>query len=540
MKNIKPCILALTGIALTCLSRESAAADDHSACGELRFDAGRLLMERHPSKALNVDDNLRGLREGMVPDYAVANVVKWLELMGVDMSDYRRTHKFVEPKAGPLARDFRVSYMLDISRDKVPTMDTLKTIVDVLAAAGFGELQLYTEHTFAYAAHAEVWRDCSPMTAAELHELDDYAWAKGVRLVPNQNSFGHLEKWLQHEKYREALAETPGGYTIDNPRLVNRPPCAICPTNPKSVDFLAGLYDELLPNFRHAREINVGCDEVWDIFDSHGRSAAVAAKIGVPRLYMHHLLNVHSLLKRRGWRMAFWADMVLRDPELLDSVPKDVNALQWGYGCEWDCRGYTCEFEGRCLALRRRGIPFTVCPSTLTYRGPFFDLKDSFGNIRLAAESAAKFGAEGLLLTEWGDGGHPNAFLANLPQIVCAGLLCRNQPADDAAIAAKIDQIAGAKIGESLIALWSTRRRRGDELDIGSMRRSLDAALGAACAAPAWVRNGLALADLHLRAKEAAAANAPLPEGLREQYRRLWLEANRPGGLDASIRARKY
>ena len=30
-----------------------------------------------------------------------------------------------------------VGYMLDISRDKVPTMDTLKTMVDVLAAAGF-------------------------------------------------------------------------------------------------------------------------------------------------------------------------------------------------------------------------------------------------------------------------------------------------------------------------------------------------------------------------------------------------------------------
>ena len=39
--------------------------------------------------------------------------------------------------------------------------------------------------------------------------------------------------------------------------------------------------------------------------------------------------------------------------------------------------------------------------------------------------------------------------------------------------------------------------------------------------------------------KEAADANELLTD-LREQYRRLWLEANRPGGLEASIRARKY
>ena len=537
--------MAIASLALSCaavlsLSSASAAASEPSGRGELRFDAGRLLMERYPSKALSVEDNLKGLREGLVPDYAVANVVKWLELKSVDMSGYRGSHKVVEPVAKPLGRDFRVGYMLDISRDKVPTMDALKTVVDVLAAAGFSELQLYTEHTFAYSAHAEAWKGCSPMTAAEVRELDDYAWKKGVRLVPNQNSFGHLEKWFRHEKYRDALAETPRGYTIDNPRLVNRPPGALCPTDPKSVEFLAGLYDELLPNFHHADEVNVGCDEVWDIFDRRGRSAAVAAQIGVPRLYMRHLLNVHSLLRRRGKRMAFWADMVLRDPELLDSVPADVNALQWGYGCEWSCPGYTCEFEGRCLALSRRGIPFTVCPSTITYRGPFFDLQESLGNVRLAVESAAKFGAEGLLLTEWGDGGHPNAFLANLPQIVCAGLLCRNKSADEADIAAKVDQIAGAKIGEALIALWTTRRRRGDEPDIVSMRKSLDAALDAARGAPSWVRNGLELADLHLRAKEAKAANAPTPAGLRGEYRRLWLEANRPGGLDESIRARGY
>src|SRR5580698_406851 len=50
--------------------------------------------------------------------------------------------------------DFPVrGVMLDISRDKVPTMQTLFDLVDLLAGWKINQLQLYTEHTFAYSQH---------------------------------------------------------------------------------------------------------------------------------------------------------------------------------------------------------------------------------------------------------------------------------------------------------------------------------------------------------------------------------------------------
>ncbi|MFV2068021.1 MAG: glycoside hydrolase family 20 zincin-like fold domain-containing protein, partial [Pirellulales bacterium] len=63
--------------------------------------------------------------------------------------------------------------MLDISRDRVPTMETLFALVDRLASWKFNQLQLYVEHTFAYAGHESVWRGRDPMTAEELRALDD-------------------------------------------------------------------------------------------------------------------------------------------------------------------------------------------------------------------------------------------------------------------------------------------------------------------------------------------------------------------------------
>ena len=91
--------------------------------------------------------------------------------------------------------------MLDVSRDKVPSMDTLLTLVDMLAGWKINQLQLYTEHTFAYRNHRVVWEKASPMTGEEILALDAYCRERFIELVPNQSSFAHLERWLTHKEY---------------------------------------------------------------------------------------------------------------------------------------------------------------------------------------------------------------------------------------------------------------------------------------------------------------------------------------------------
>src|SRR5207342_333696 len=119
--------------------------------------------------------------------------------------------------------DFAVrGVMLDISRDKVPTMATLYEMVNLFASLKINQLQLYTEHTFAYSQHEEVWRNASPMTAEEIQFLDQYCKQRFIELVPNQNSFGHMERWLKHEKYRH-LAESPDGSVWPDGTRIDEP-----------------------------------------------------------------------------------------------------------------------------------------------------------------------------------------------------------------------------------------------------------------------------------------------------------------------------
>ena len=103
----------------------------------------------------------------------------------------------------------------------------------------FNELQLYAEHTFAYKEHSTVWNNASPMTAAEVCLIDDYCTGRGIELVANQNSFGHLERWLKHDRYR-ALAECPEGF-IHPVSGKHKDPSPLHP-NKESLDFIHSLY----------------------------------------------------------------------------------------------------------------------------------------------------------------------------------------------------------------------------------------------------------------------------------------------------------
>jgi len=78
--------------------------------------------------------------------------------------------------------------MLDISRDKVPTLQTILDLVDRLATLKVNQLQLYMEHTFAYRNHPEVWADATPFTGEDILKLDAFCRQRHVELVPNQKS----------------------------------------------------------------------------------------------------------------------------------------------------------------------------------------------------------------------------------------------------------------------------------------------------------------------------------------------------------------
>ena len=344
------------------------------------------------------------------------------------------------------------SYMLDISRDKVPTMGTLKQLVEILEKFNYNQLQLYTEHTFAYSKHEAVWKDASPMTPSEVRELDLFCAMHGIDLVPNQNSFGHLERWLVRPEYNH-LAELPHGGAPLPWGGFKKDPTTLCPTDPASLEFLAGLYDELLPNFE-SRLFNIGCDETFDLL-GEGRSAAAVKEKGEGRVYLEFLLKVAELVRKRGKRPMFWGDVILRHPELVPELPKDLIALDWGYEGSHP-------FMDEAAKFAAAGLDFYVCPGTSSWNSLAGRVENMRENMIAAERAGHLHGAKGFMVTDWGDGGHWQPLAASLPGLILGGNLAfTGASAEKMDLEDALDAVMGVPLGGTLLRLGTLYLRGG-------------------------------------------------------------------------------
>jgi len=462
--------------------------------------------------------------------------------------------------------------MLDISRCKVPTMDTLFQLVDTLASLKFNQLQLYTEHTFAYCNHKTVWESSSPLTAEEIQELDTYCHDRFVDLVPNQNSFGHMDRWLRHDAYQH-LAECPDGYM--HPISGPLPWGGTLKPNQASLDFVAELYDELLPHFR-SNLFNIGGDEPWELGQGWSREE-VAAK-GKHRVYLNHLLKIHELVASRGKTMQFWGDIILESPELARELPQDIIGLIWGYEV-----GHP--FVEQCRSFRESGIPFYVAPGTSAWNTIGGRQANAAANIKEATKRAIRHGARGMLLTDWGDFGHHHFPPISYPAMVWASTLSWNQKTDSnfdpiQAVNTIFFANQSPELAESIESLsdlanafsyqpenrtllndllftkgekFLKNLRQTSQEELATCRSGLNDLLDTLTSIKTTTDNAaFAKQELILAAKmlrfatekslaalgENSAQQEALPSTLAsliQEYRSLWLQRNRPGGLDESV-----
>ncbi len=331
------------------------------------------------------------------------------------------------------------AYMLDVSRDRVPTMRTLFLIVDILARYRYTQFQLYTEHTFAYSNHEDVWEEADPLTPREIARLQAYCEMQGIELVANQNSFGHMERWLSLPRYNK-LAKFPKGGAMTPWGTIKKFPTTLDPANPGSIALVEELFAELLPNFKSPL-VNIGCDETFEISD--------------PEEYFAFLLKVADAARRHGKRPMFWGDIVLRHPEYIERLPKDMIALDWGYEAN-----HPFAEEARRFAQSR--LEFYVCPGTSSWRSLAGRVENMRENLAAAEQAGREFGASGFMLTDWGDEGHWQPLAVSLPAIVLGGNLAASGPkAAKMDVERELDSIMDAPLGALVLKLGTLYLRGG-------------------------------------------------------------------------------
>lgn len=472
--------------------------------------------------------------------------------------------------------DFPVrGLLLDISRDKVPAMETLFSLVDLLSELKINHLELYMEHTFAYSAHREVWAEASPMTGEEILVLDAYCRERFIELVPNQNSFGHMHRWLRHARYRD-LAECPDGF--ESPWGENSSePYGLDPTNPACLQLLDGLYAELLPHFQ-SRLFNANCDETFDL--GMGKSRERCERVGKGRVYLEFLQKIHRLTTAHAHTLLYWGDIIMQYPALVPELPRDGIALEWGYEADHP-------FEEHGARYRQAGVSWWVCPGTSSWNSLAGRTDNCLANIRAAARAGLAHGAAGFLNTDWGDGGHlqclPVSFFGYAAGAALSWCLAANGATDfSVELDTHVFRDRAGIMGRLARDLGNTYLHEGPVKHNGSAlfyvlldRRDVidprELSAGALREARAWVDSSASrLAEARMDRPDAGLiieeyantarllrsacdyAQALLEGRLADsrvmaraheelrfaigEYRRLWMRRNRPGGLADSVR----
>lgn len=467
----------------------------------------------------------------------------------------------------------------DCSRGKVPTVKTLKALVERLAHWKINELQLYIENVFTFRRHPAIGRGFSPFKPQQLLALQDHCKAHHVRLVGSLASFGHMERILQLPAYRE-LGELPGhnGWPGGT---------TLCPTDPRSIRLLGELYEEFAPLFE-ADDFNLCGDEPWEL--GKGRSKDRAEAIGVGRLYTEFLGKVIGLCGAHGKRANAWADIVLEHPDTLADLPEGTVMLNWDYHQD-------CTRMARSGEIVDAHLPLVVCPGTSAWNSHGSRMNNAVKNVAKTAAIGRQHQAEGLVTTDWGDNGHRNLLGASLHGFAHGAAHAWNgRSVDDAGFTERFCRLtfprSHARLADALRTLgrteemidragmnhnplyfWLTRPLAADadadaladlDIPVAGLRRVVDeladpdlwpaapptldafetlALRELALAARMDVlaaRRALLARDLHAGQRPPASQTRALSADLctlADDFQRLWLERNRPSRLRDNLSA---
>ncbi len=279
------------------------------------------------------------------------------------------------------------AYMLEVSV-RIPCMATLKAFVDKLAELKYNEFQLYMEGMcYKFEAYSDlISHEC--LGPCEMDELDKYCRERFIELIPTLNGFGHMSDWLKTSRFSHLSVGPADWGTLDI-------------TNPEAYELVSNTYQSLLPHFR-SEYVNIGLDEVGGL--GKYQLEEICNERGKGNVYLDWLCTLSDLCRNEyNKKVMFWDDMLPGfSDESLNRIPEDATVMSWSYDVI-----QTQMWAEKVMKYSEKGLRFYMCCCNDTWNTFTGRSEIANFNLRSAGDIGVKYGAEGYMLTDWGNNGHP-------------------------------------------------------------------------------------------------------------------------------------
>ncbi len=302
-------------------------------------------------------------------------------------------------------RHFRsVGPMLDMSRNAVMRVESVKRYMDHLAALGMNMLMLYTEDTYEIPEYPLFGALRGRYSQDELRQIDAYAQQWGIELIPCVQTLAHLRtflRWGQNSSLRDQgdilLIDSEETYALIEAMLRSLRSC-----------FSSG-------------RIHIGMDEAMDV--GLGRYLNLHGFVDRFELLSRHLKRVTDLCRKYGFHPMMWSDMFFRlgsknnayydmdahMPESVISALPDCDMVYWDYYHRDEAF-----YDAMMKEHARMGQTTAFAGGIWTWAGFVPETRKTRETMIPGLKAASRHRVETVIATQWGDdGAETSHYLAN-------------------------------------------------------------------------------------------------------------------------------
>lgn len=302
--------------------------------------------------------------------------------------------------------------MLDCSRNAVMTAESVKRWIDLTAKLGCNTLHLYMEDTYEVDGQPYFGHLRGRYSKAELKQIDAYAAAHGMQVIPCIQTLAHVNALFHWPVYREIRDAADILLTGDE----------------RTYALVDGMFRTLRECLR-TNIVNIGMDEA-DLLGL-GKYLTLHGYRDRFSILMEHLRRVSEMAKKYGFELLMWGDMFFRlaggdyftnfnqDPklgeipeEVRQLVPENIHLVYWDYFSR-DRQSYERNIDAHNAI--KSGSWFAG--GLWTWAGFAPHNTFSIATMREAMKACHAKGVENVVMTMWGDNGAECSKFAVLPAL---------------------------------------------------------------------------------------------------------------------------
>ena len=328
-----------------------------------------------------------------------------------------------------------LAVFLDMSRNAVMTPDALKEYIKVISRMGYNALMLYMEDTYPIEDEPYFGYMRGGYKKQELKELDAFAKALGVELIPAIQTLGHLG----------TLYRWRSKFDMDTEEI-------LLVGSERTYELIDKMFKSLSECFT-TRRINIGMDEANGL--GRGRYLDENGYEPTEVIMKKHLDRVVEIGRKYGYEMQMWSDMFFRGwsgryycpkceipEEYRKLVPEGVAPVYWEY-YHWK-REFV---EGMIYNHKQLSDNIWFAGGAYTWLG-FTPCNDfSIINTKSAIDACIDNGIRNLIMTTWGNDGGECSRWSVLPTLHYVAEYSRGER-DEEKIKARFKRITGVSFDD--------------------------------------------------------------------------------------------